>query len=361
MPTEGPAPPDLRYSSSAEVTTTPSERETVVNLLRDNFCTWRGRCRAASPATQYVGAGYPSEPVRWVVPFPPGGPAEILARLFGQFMSERSGQLRDRNRPGAGGKYRTEAVVRSPLRIHNAPCHNANAIMPRCMKRLHYNFIRDIAGRRAIACLRCLRSIQMVPSIPFPHSSPMPRKSGRLNMAVGRQWHHPARRGRDVQNDDRRKPPTRSISWAGSALTDHWRAGAGMFRQQCGFDRAHPRRRFRALRHARRRDPTCTAAPTCAIRYRLRASAWYGVAMPANTPQAKRRQNQRGECNAALSIRDQGPAPGPGRRHPCRFGGRFRQAYRRRNGEMGQGGQVLAGISRVIRALGWATHEPEVA
>src|SRR5262245_2396958 len=58
---------------------------------------------------------YPSRPVRIVVGFPPGGGADITARLIGQWLSERLSQpfIID-NRPGAGSNIATEAVVRAP-------------------------------------------------------------------------------------------------------------------------------------------------------------------------------------------------------------------------------------------------------
>jgi tripartite-type tricarboxylate transporter receptor subunit TctC len=57
---------------------------------------------------------YPTRPVRIIVPFAPAGPTDIVARVMGQWLSERLGQqfVID-NRPGGGGNIATEAVVRA--------------------------------------------------------------------------------------------------------------------------------------------------------------------------------------------------------------------------------------------------------
>ena len=55
---------------------------------------------------------YPSRPVRWIVGFAPGGGNDIVARLMGQWLSERTGQpFIIENRPGGGTNIATEAVV----------------------------------------------------------------------------------------------------------------------------------------------------------------------------------------------------------------------------------------------------------
>jgi tripartite-type tricarboxylate transporter receptor subunit TctC len=72
---------------------------------------------AALPAVPRIAWGqtYPTRPVRIVVAAGAGGSIDILARLFGQWLSERLGQqFVVENRPGAGGNIATEAVVRSP-------------------------------------------------------------------------------------------------------------------------------------------------------------------------------------------------------------------------------------------------------
>jgi tripartite-type tricarboxylate transporter receptor subunit TctC len=68
--------------------------------------------RSRLAATSVVAQAYPTRPVRWIVGFAPGGGNDIVARLMGQWLSERLGQpFVIENRPGAGTNIATEVVV----------------------------------------------------------------------------------------------------------------------------------------------------------------------------------------------------------------------------------------------------------
>src|SRR6266571_113718 len=108
----------------------------------------------ALPATSRIAWAqpYPTRPVRVIVPFGPAGATDIVARLIGQWLSERLGQpFVIENRPGAGGNLGIEAVVRAPpdgytLVLAGAP----SAINATLYDKLNFNFIRDIAPVAAI-------------------------------------------------------------------------------------------------------------------------------------------------------------------------------------------------------------------
>jgi tripartite-type tricarboxylate transporter receptor subunit TctC len=123
---------------------------------------------AALPAVSSIARAqaYPTRPVRWIVGFPAGGGSDVLARLLGQWLSERLGQpFVIENRPGAGTNIATEAVVRAPpdgytLLQASAPA----AINATLYDKLNFNFIRDIAPVAGITRTTYVMAVQ--PSFP---------------------------------------------------------------------------------------------------------------------------------------------------------------------------------------------------
>jgi tripartite-type tricarboxylate transporter receptor subunit TctC len=90
---------------------------------------------------------YPTRPVHWIIGFPPGGGADIVARILGAWLAERIGQqVIIENRPGAGTNIATEYVV------HSAPdgytllwAGVSNAINASIFSDLSFDFLKDIA------------------------------------------------------------------------------------------------------------------------------------------------------------------------------------------------------------------------
>jgi len=102
---------------------------------------------AATAPDRVAAETYPSRPVRLIVPFPPGGAADILARLIGGKISEQMGQpVVVENRPGAGGTLGADAAAKSPpdgyTILHNT---NGAAIAPALYRTLPFDTARDFA------------------------------------------------------------------------------------------------------------------------------------------------------------------------------------------------------------------------
>jgi tripartite-type tricarboxylate transporter receptor subunit TctC len=90
---------------------------------------------------------YPARPIHLVVTVPPGGSPDIIARLLGQFLSDRLGQpFVIENRPGASANIGTEYVVNAaPDGYTLLFAMSANAINASLYHHLNYNFLRDMA------------------------------------------------------------------------------------------------------------------------------------------------------------------------------------------------------------------------
>src|SRR5260221_13211773 len=94
-----------------------------MNLPRRNFLHLAAGA-AALPAVSRIARAqaYPTRPVRIIVGFAPAGGTDIMARLIGQWLSDRLGQqFVIENRPGAGTNIATQAVVNAPPDGHTLP------------------------------------------------------------------------------------------------------------------------------------------------------------------------------------------------------------------------------------------------
>jgi tripartite-type tricarboxylate transporter receptor subunit TctC len=109
---------------------------------------------------------YPVRPVRWIVGAPAGGTMDIIARLMGQWLSERLGQpFVVENRTGAGTIVATDTVVNaSPDGYTVLLVGPGNAINATLYDKLNYNFIRDIVPVAGI--VRAPNAMLLNPSVP---------------------------------------------------------------------------------------------------------------------------------------------------------------------------------------------------
>jgi len=130
---------------------------------------------------------YPTRAVHWIVPFPAGGPSDIIARLIGQSLSARLGQpFVIENRVGANGNIGTQAVANAPPDGHTLLFAAApNAINAVLYDKLSFDFLRDITPVASIA--RGALVMLVAPSFPaatvaefIAHAK---ANSGKLNMA----------------------------------------------------------------------------------------------------------------------------------------------------------------------------------
>jgi tripartite-type tricarboxylate transporter receptor subunit TctC len=146
---------------------------------------------AVLPAISRIASAqaYPARPVRWIAGFPPGGPTDTVARLMGQWLSERLGQpFLIENRPGAGGNIAIEAAANaSPDGYTLLLVNVASAINATLYEKLNFNLLRDIAPVAGI--VRTPLVMAVIPSIPaqtvpefiaYAKANP-----GKINMASG--------------------------------------------------------------------------------------------------------------------------------------------------------------------------------
>lgn len=101
---------------------------------------------------------YPARPVRFIIPFPPGGPTDIVARLAGERLSRAwNVQVVADNRPGGGGNIGTEQCARAPADGYTMCMFSiAQSISPALYTKLSFDPVRDFAHVTLLATLPSL-------------------------------------------------------------------------------------------------------------------------------------------------------------------------------------------------------------
>ena len=162
----------------------------MMKLPRRQFLHLAAGAAALPVVSRFAWAqAYPSRPVRIVVPFTAGGATDIIARLIGQWLSERlDQQFVIENRPGAGSNIGTEVVVNAPADGYTLLLVGASsAINATLYEKLSFNFLRDIAPVSGIISIPFIMAVN--PSFPAKTVSEFiayaRANPGKVNMASG--------------------------------------------------------------------------------------------------------------------------------------------------------------------------------
>lgn len=189
---------------------------------------------------------YPSRPVHIIVGFAAGGPNDILARLIGQWLSERLGhQFVVENRPGAGGNIATETVVRaSPDGYTLLLVGSPNAINATLYEKLDFNFVSDIAPVASL--IRGALVMVVHPSVPtrtlpefIAYAKANPGKLSYGSGGVGGITHITAELFKQEAGVDILHVPYRGVA---PAITDLLWSGAASFYQSRAIGRLYQQR-----------------------------------------------------------------------------------------------------------------------
>ena len=160
-----------------------------MKLPRRQFLQLAGAAFAAPALPRRASAlDYPARPVRIVVPVPPGGALDIVARLIGQKLSERLAQpFVIENRPGAGTNIGVEAVVHAAADGYTLLLIPPSVTVNATLYKLNFNFIRDIVPIAMIGQLPLVMEVSLpVPAATIPEFIAYAKANpGKVNMASG--------------------------------------------------------------------------------------------------------------------------------------------------------------------------------
>src|ERR1700722_8499568 len=264
---------------------------------------------APSPSLSRIGGGPadPARPVHILGGFPPGSSQDIVARIIGEWLSQRLGQpvIID-NRPGAGGNIAVETVVNAPadgyILLMTGPNNAVNATL---YDNLKFNFLRDIEPIAGIMSVPLVMEVNLsVPARSVPEFIAYAKANpGRINMASagnGTAVHVSGElfkmmTGVDMVHVPYRGTPLAMTDLLGGRVQVIFDNMPGSI----GYIRAGKLRPL-AVTTMKRSELLPDLPPLSEFVPGYEASAWYGVGAPRNTPAAII-ERLTGETNAALA------------------------------------------------------------
>lgn len=236
-------------------------------------------------------ADYPVRPVKWVVPYPPGGTTDVLARIVAQWLTEKMGQpfVID-NKPGGGNNIGVDFVVKAPADGYTMLLVNpANGINATLYKNLPFNFVRDIAPVAGL--VKSPNVMEVTNNFPAKTVAEFiaycKANPGKINMASsgsGTSVHMSGELFKSMTGCDMLHVPFKG---AGPALTELIAGQVHVLFDNLPSSIGHIKGgRIRALAvTSLETEPSLPGIPTVAATVPgYEATAWFGIGMPKGTP-----------------------------------------------------------------------------
>ena len=236
-------------------------------------------------------ADYPTKPVKWIVPYPPGGTTDLLARFMAGWLTEKMGQsFIIENKPGGGNNIGVEAVVKADPDGYTMLLVNpANGINTTLYKNLPFNFLTDIVPVAGIA--RSPNVMVVRPDFPAKTVAEFidycKKNPGKINMAssgAGTSVHLSGELFKSMTGCNMLHVPYKG---AGPALADIMGGQADLIFDNLPSSIGHIKGgKLRALAvTSTARDKSLPDVPTVADTVKgYEATAWFGIGMPKGTP-----------------------------------------------------------------------------
>jgi len=293
-----------------------------MRLLRRFFL---GLALASAAFAAAAQADYPNKPIRWIVPYPPGGTTDLLARLMSTWLSQRLGQqVVVDNRAGGGNNIGTEMASKAAPDGYTIFLVNpANAINATLYPKLPFNFLEDmtpIAGLVRVPNVMTVTKNFPARTVPefIEYAKKNPDKINMASSGSGTSVHLSGELFKAMAGIQMKHIPYKG---AGPATTDLIAGQVDLIFDNMPSIISHIRAgTVRALAvTSTQRSPALPDVPTVSETVPgYEASAWFGVAAPKGTPAAVVARLNR-EVNAALAdpamrarLADLGGVPIPG-------------------------------------------------